>query len=106
MRDFRTLPGCMDNRSHGRKRENLRAPFRDFDCDLDLLDRCYETACKALFSEYSSNLVARSRLIIPLRMLCSICTRPVYATNTRLLVYAVSRGLIASAGFETWRSST
>ena len=76
------------------------------DRDLDLLNRCYEAACQDLQSNYEIELAALADLIAPL----TNALVDLYAAGQRdeqaLTQYAVSRGLIASAFLQKWRSST
>ena len=77
------------------------------DSDLDLLDRCYKTACEALHSEYNIEIPSLDGLmIIPLTNALLVLYAVGLRDENALTLYAVSRGLIASADLETWRSST
>jgi hypothetical protein len=81
--------------------KNIAHPFATpDDCDLDLLDRCYEAACQDLRSEYNIELAALAELISTL----TNALVDLYAAGERdqqaLTQYAVSRALIAVAFLE------
>ena len=61
---------------HVRTGEDVRTIAHPFvtsdDSDLDLLDRCYETACEALHSEYNIEIPSLDGRHNPSQTLCSI----------------------------------